>query len=664
MRLAGVLWLACCAMAQGPAPESSSDPLSQWLDARAQELLAERERVIAGITTVAAAERRKAIVRTKLLESLGGLPVRDGPLRARETGRIAAAGYVIEKIQFESQPGFFVTANVYRPSVNGRYPAVLLQAGHTQEGKTEPRITAANLALQGYVAMTFDPIGQGEREQTYLPMLGRPLAGGSVNEHLAAGAQAMMIGQSVARYFIFDAMRAIDYLVSRADVDAARIGAAGCSGGGALTTWIGALDDRVKAVAPACYINSYRVLFAGPNPDSEMSLPGFLARGLDMADLVEMTAPKPWLLLATEEDYFTPAGARMVYDEARRWFALYGAEDRLRFFIGPGPHGTPVETREEIYSWMDRWLRGGPGGVKERPVRQYTNLELRVTAEGHVPGRKVHELIRDSYRQLRRPANIAALRSELRSLGLTGAAAAPAVEVSSDEAGLGFRVRTLRSPVAGRLYIPEGGGKRPGVVLVADEAAPVPLFMSKSRATAPLAELMAKRGMVVLEVAPRDSPSSYDGRPFVGNWQVSARANLVGLNMAALRAGDVGRGVDVLAARDDVDVTQIRGVARGVKGIWLLLAAVMDSRLRAVWLDRTPSGFAAALDRPIGQFLFDALMPGFLLRWDLADLERAMDGRAVFRTDTAGWMGEVVSPSRFAGEPDSAVLERFLHLQE
>jgi dienelactone hydrolase len=661
MRLAGFLCLACCAVAQGPA----GDPLSRWLDARAQTLLAGRERTIAEIATVAAAERRKVVVRAKLLESLGGLPTYNGPLRARTTGQIDAAGYAIEKVLFESLPGFLVTANIYRPSAPGRYPAVLLQAGHTQEGKTEPQITAANLALQGYVAMTFDPIGQGEREQTYLSLLGRSLAGGSVNEHLAAGAQAMMIGQSVARYFIFDARRAIDYLVSRPDVDAARIGAAGCSGGGALTTWIGALDERVKAVAPACYINSYRVLFAGPNPDSEMSLPGFLALGLDIADLVEMTAPKPWLLLATADDFFTPAGARIVYDEARRWFGLYGAADRVRLFVGPGGHGTPLETREEIYSWMDRWLRGGAGGLRERPIRQYTNLELRVTASGHVEGRKVHELIRDSYRERRSAGTAVELLGELKRIAGPRTVAMPSVEVVSETVGAGFRVQDVRLAVeegvvvSGRMYVPDGSGKRPAVILVADEAAPVPLFVSKSRATAPLAELMAKRGLVVLELAPRDSPSSSDGRPFVGNWQVNARANLVGINMAILRAQDLRRGVDLLAARGDVDASSILGAARGVKGIWLLLANAMDKRLKAVWLDRTPRSFASALDRPIGNFLFDALLPGFLLKWDLIDLERMGSGR-VFRTDSAEWMGEVAEPDRFVGETDEAVLDRFL----
>src|SRR6184192_1478182 len=274
------------------------DPLLRWMNKIAQQELQARENAIAQIRTVSDAERRKQVVREKILQILGGLPDYNGPLHARITGRIQADGYAIEKIIFESLPGFFVTANLYRRNQPGRYPAVLFQSGHTQEGKPEPQRAAANLALKGFVVLCFDPMGQGEREQTYDPQLMAPAAGWSVNEHIHAGAQSILVGESVARYFIWDAQRALDYLLSRPEVDAARIGAVGCSGGGALTSYVGALDARVKAVASACSTNSFRVMFARPFPKgefhAEMGLPGFLSQGLDTADLVELAAPTPW----------------------------------------------------------------------------------------------------------------------------------------------------------------------------------------------------------------------------------------------------------------------------------------------------------------------------------------------------------------------------------
>ena len=276
--------------------------------------------------------------------------------------------------------------------------------------------------------------------------------------------QSILIGESVARYFIWDAKRALDYLLSRPDVDSTRVGATGCSGGGALTTFIGALDSRIKAVAPACFINSYRLLFAGPDPDSEMSPPGFLSSGLDMADYVELSAPTPWLILATNDDYFTPAGAQLVYDEARRWYGLYGAEDKLRFFVGPGPHGTPLETREAIYEWMIRWLKDGHGDSHEQPVKLYTNHELLVTPSGHVedePGsRKLYQVILEEFRARKRQGTIPELLAELRRLKVPSDGSAPEVRVlteSNGPEGLRQRVKFESEPgveIEGNLSIP------------------------------------------------------------------------------------------------------------------------------------------------------------------------------------------------------------------
>ena len=268
------------------------DALLRWMDKIAQQQLQARENAVAQVRTVADAERRKQLGAGKILEALGGLPDYAGPLNARVTGQIQADGYVIEKVIYESLPGFYVTANLYRPNQPGRYPGVLLQAGHTQEGKAEPQRLGANLALKGFVSLAFDPVGQGEREQTYDPQLKAPAAGWSVNEHMHAAAQSSLVGEGVARYFIWDAKRSLDYLVSRPEVDPDRLGAAGCSGGGALTTFIGALDSRLKAVIPACFPNSYRLMFtSGSNFNSEMTLPQHISRGLDTADFVELSAP-------------------------------------------------------------------------------------------------------------------------------------------------------------------------------------------------------------------------------------------------------------------------------------------------------------------------------------------------------------------------------------
>src|SRR4051794_2694182 len=441
-----------------------TDPLLAWLDRIAQQQLDDRERAIGAVRTRADADRRKALVRAKVTELIGGVPTCNGALHARVTGRLQSDTHTIEEVIFASLPGFYITANLYRPNTPGRYPAVLVPSGHTQEGKPETQIVAANLAAKGFIALSYDPIGQGEREQTYLPQLGRALSGGGGNEHLELGARSILIGQSVARYFIFDAKRAVDYLVSRPDVDPDRIGVTGCSGGGAITTYLGVFEPRVKAAAVGCFINSFRTLFTGPTADSEMSFPSFLASGLDMADFFEAAAPIPWLMMATTEDYFPPDEARAVYTEAHRWYELYGAGDHIRFFVGTGPHGTPLDSREEIYRWMMRWLGNDKGDSRDQPVKLYTNLQLQVTQSGNVDGepgsRKLYQIIEGEFRARHQKRTVPELLAELRRLGVPSAASAPPVITVSRMEDSALRIEEIRFEsepgvtISARLYLP------------------------------------------------------------------------------------------------------------------------------------------------------------------------------------------------------------------
>ncbi len=662
-----------------PAQEPIRDPLLRWMNQIAQRQLQARQRAIDQIHTVAEAERRKQKVCETLLELLGGLPDYNGPLNPKITGEIKAEGYTIEKVLFQSLPNFYVTGDLYRPNKPGRYPGVLFQSGHTQEGKPEPQRAAANLALKGFVVLATDPIGQGEREQSYDPQLSGPLGGWSVPEHIQAGAQSILIGESAARFFIWDAKRGIDYLASRPDVDAARLGAAGCSGGGALTTFIGALDPRLKAVIPACYPNSYQLLFAGPDPDTEMSFPEFLARGLDVADFVELTAPTPWLIQATESDYFTPAGTRLVYEEARHWYSIYGAEDKLAFFVGPGPHGTPLVSREALYQWMIRWLKDGQGDFHEQPVHLYNNFELSVTPTGRVediPGsRKLYQLILDDFHAKKQPGTIPELQAELRRLQIPSDGSSPEMRVLDESNTPEVRRQHIKFEsepgieIEGYLYIPSSpSGRKPAVLLVADNG---PYFQAPS--TDSLAKRMAMKGRVVLTLEPRDSPGENTHAPFVGNWITNSRANQIGLNLPAMRAHDILRGVDLLSARSDVDPNSIHCAARGVKGVWLLLAAAADPRIRKVWLDRSPYSLRAALENTLNTGLFDAVIPGFALHWDIEDLTKAMGDRPVLWTDPANWMNRIVAlhgpyqyrwilgdTTEFADAQDDAYIDEFL----
>jgi cephalosporin-C deacetylase-like acetyl esterase len=631
------------------AQTASSDPVLDWMIAIAQHDLQTRAQAIREINSVAKAEQRKSIVRTKLLDDIGGLPNYRGPLNARITGQIRTNSYTIEKVIYESLPGFYITANVYRPNQPGRYPAVLLQAGHTQEGKPENQRVAANLAMKGFVVLCFDPIGQGERVQTYSKQMDAPLAGWSVPEHIEMGAQAQLIGQGLARYFIWDAMRSIDYLVSRPDVDASRIGASGCSGGGALTTFMGGLDPRLKVVVPGCYPSSFKLLFATLGPDAEMVFPHFLASGLDTADFVEQSAPTPWLLQSTQYDqyHFTHEGVHLVYEEAQKWYQLYGAQKNIGFMIGPGSHGMPLVSREAVYEWMIRWLKNGEGDFHEQPVQMFSNHELQVTPTGNVedePGsRKLYQLLLADLHERQQKKTIPELTTELRGLKIPTDHSAPRVKFLEEKSQAGIRQQHIQFEsdsgiwLDATLYLPISQGRKPAVLMLKGNE-----YFGVTP-TVTMAEEMAKEGQIVLEMEPRRTEMKNEEGPLTGDWATDIQANLIGENLPALRAHDILRGVDLLQSRADVDPKSIRGAARGVPGVWLLLAAAADPRIRAIWLDRTPYSLSAALENSMAADLWDAVIPNFALHWDLSDLVTAMGQRRVLWTDPTNWMRGVVA---------------------
>jgi cephalosporin-C deacetylase-like acetyl esterase len=557
---------------------------------------------------------------------------------------------------------------------------VLLQSGHTQEGKVENQRLAANLAVKGFVVLCFDPIGQGEREQTYSRQLNAPVAGWSVPEHNVLGAQAVLVKEGSARYFIWDAMRSIDYLVSRPDVDPAKLGAAGCSGGGALTTFTGGLDSRLKVVIPACYPSSFQQLFPTPGPDSEMVFPGFLAGGLDTADFVELSAPTPWLLQSTENDeyYFSHEGVRRVYDEAQKWYSLYQAADHLGFMIGPGWHGMPLVSREAVYQWMIRYLKDGRGDSHEQPVPMYSNSELLVTKTGHVadePGsRKAFQLLYADYQARKHPGTIPGLMKELQDLQIPTDHSPPSVKVLREEPVAEGKKQSIRFEseaglwLEGTLYIPSAAGRKPAVLLVEPDNG----FGLKPGGN--LAEAIAQQQQVVLVLQPRTSSLQASRTVHTGDWVTNLQANLIGRNLPAMRAHDILRGVDLLAARPDVDASSIRGAARGVKGIWLLLAAAADPRIGKIWLDHTPYSLQNALENSVTTQLWDAAIPGFLLSWDLPDLRAAMAPRTVLWTDPTDWTTHIVSlgphyqyryvlgdTTDLADAQDNAYLHQLLH---
>jgi dienelactone hydrolase len=321
---------------------------------RAAEQLGAKAR--AALTSRADAEAYVREVRKRIRTCFGPFPEKT-PLNAKVTGVVRHDAYDIEKVIFESRPGFLVTANLYVPK--GRtfpLPGVVGSCGHSLNGKAAETYQsfAQGLARLGYVCLLFDPIGQGERLQYgHLDKAERP--GPTTGEHLRAGNQQFLVGEFFGAWRAWDGIRALDYLLTRKEVDPKHLGITGNSGGGTMTTWLCGVEARWTMAAPGCFVTTFRRNMENELPaDTEQCPPKALALGLDHADFLAALAPKPVLIVAQEKDYFDARGAEEAFDRLRRLYRLLGAEDNVKLFIGPRAHGYFQENREAMYQWFNR----------------------------------------------------------------------------------------------------------------------------------------------------------------------------------------------------------------------------------------------------------------------------------------------------------------------
>jgi len=255
------------------------------------------------------------------VQRLGGFPKRT-PLNARVVGTLKSDGYRIEKVIFESRPHHHVTAVAYLPETAGPYPGVVIACGHSRSGKMSGYNQRYGIALatHGIAALCYDPIGQGERSQI-LDAEGQPRHRSTVREHTLMGIGSILVGRNTASYRIWDGIRAIDYLAGRSDIDNKRIGFTGCSGGGTLTSYVMALDDRVWCAAPSCYITTFRRLIETIGPqDAEQNIYGQIAFGMDHPDYLLMRAPRRTLISATRGDFFDIQGTWDSFRQAKRLY--------------------------------------------------------------------------------------------------------------------------------------------------------------------------------------------------------------------------------------------------------------------------------------------------------------------------------------------------------
>jgi len=351
------------------------------------ELYELRDREIAKLKTKQDWLNRQDWVREKLQELVGPFPDKT-PLNARITGVLQKDGYRVEKLVYESMPGFYVTGCVFIPdNIKGKAPAILNVIGHNQIAFRAElyQLVYLNLVKKGFIVLAIDPIGQGEAVQFYDEEIGFSKVGYTVVEHCYAGNLTFLSGTSLARYFTWDGIRGIDYLISRDDVDPEKIGVTGFSGGGTVTSFVAAMDDRVKVSVPCSWsTSSRRQTETKGTQDAESFFYHGLKEGITFEDLLEVRAPVPTLMTFTSRDqYLSIQGAREAYHEVKKAYKSFGKEDYIQFVEDDFKHWLTPKIRIAIYTFFMKHLNVS-GDPAEEEIELLSEEELQVTPTGQV----------------------------------------------------------------------------------------------------------------------------------------------------------------------------------------------------------------------------------------------------------------------------------------
>jgi len=321
--------------------------------------------------------KRSRYVRRNLLKSLGldPLPNRT-PLNSKTVGVLEKDDYIIEKVVFESRPGFDIPAHLYLPkkNKNNKIPAVLYSVGHWMEnGKMETAVQACCIGLVklGIAVLVYDPIGQGER-------------GCSFKAH--GHKDLLLLGLSQAGFMVWESMRAIDYLLTRGEIDGNHIGMTGASGGGLNTFYTSAIDNRISISVPVCYVTTFdRFLKAmrGENWNGGIDLcnqvPDVIRIG-GMAAVGALMYPRPMMLIgATFDPQFSIEGTREIFEKINRVYGIL-AEERLKLVEINSDHGYNQLMREASYGWFSYWLLGNetPEKIREPKINVQDPEDLKL----------------------------------------------------------------------------------------------------------------------------------------------------------------------------------------------------------------------------------------------------------------------------------------------
>jgi dienelactone hydrolase len=624
--------------------------------ARVGAIMTRRAERLAGLKTKADAEAYVAEVREKIQTAFGPWPERT-PLNARVTGVVERDAYRIEKVIFESRPQFFVTANLYVPKgLKSKAPGVVGSCGHSHDGKANATYQSfcQGLAQLGYVVLIFDPIGQGERLQLPDEHL-KPRIGVGVPEHMMVGNSQFLTGEFFGSWRAWDGMRALDYLLSREEVDPQHVGITGNSGGGTMSTWLCGVESRWTMGAPSCFVTGFHQNLRNElAADTEQCPPRSIGQGLDHGDFLIAMAPKPIAIIGQEQDYFDARGLLSTYEQVRGVYRLLGAEEKVSHFIGANGHGYHQDGREAMYACFQRATGRGDGPVKEPELKLEEEATLLCTKSGQVAelqSRPVYSFTKDTAARLatdRGPVSGTALKAavnqvlnlEPRPDRLEYRIARPRAQPDQShlatylvERGPGILVPVYRRyPMLHYSRPPQSDAA--AILYVAHDSAENELLdeplVREVTAAAPGAALYALDVRGLGESRPNTCGVKSYYTAYGCDYFYASYAVMLGESIVAKRVDDVLTAVEFI--RREGGHRQVHVVAKGYGTIPAALASLLSDGIHQTTLKHPLTSYADIAGADVYKWPLSSFIPDVLKSFDLPDVYRELEATKQLRT--------------------------------
>ena len=362
--------------------------LHEFLTARQLALLDQSDANRAKLDSTEKVQAYAQYMKETFIQKMGGIPKRTCPLNARTVGIIDRGSYTIETVCYTARDGVYVPSTLYIPKgLTQPAPAVLFLSGHEPAARLGDQYqkVCQTLVCAGLIVFAIDTVGQGERRNFYDPARGEYVCNGCNPDHDACGVPSLCTGRFIESYFVSDQLSAVDYMLTRREIDPDRIGVTGCSGGGLQSLCVMTCDDRIAAAAPATFTTTRReIMDTCQSQDAEQIWPGCAAYGFDHFEPYVIFAPKPALILTVSSDFFPIEGAYEVYDALKTIYGLYGKAENIEIFEDNACHAYTLNLADRAAEFFCRVF-----GIEQRTERHLEALPeeaLRVTVSGNVKG--------------------------------------------------------------------------------------------------------------------------------------------------------------------------------------------------------------------------------------------------------------------------------------